>query len=89
MPDGSLKSVKGLKRDDILLIMDKMYECPDYYSFVNDEKIDTLDNDLIKALSKQIQNSLSDFQNNIPYLRHDVEESFPDLEESADNGSTV
>lgn len=80
LPDNSLKSAKDLRRDDIIDLMNKIYDDPDFYTFIEDEKIDVLDNDLLKAISKQIQSALMDFQSNVPFLKKDIEDSFPDLD---------
>lgn len=81
LPDGNSKSVKKVDRDDLMAIMQQLYDDSDFYQFPDDSTIDTVNNDMISAITKQISKALRDFQGNVKYVKEDVESAFPEIDE--------
>lgn len=75
------KSVKDLDREDLFKMMNALYENPEYYTFVEEQDLDVLNNDLVKEMAKQIQKELKDFHSNASFLRGQIEGAFPELDD--------
>lgn len=80
-PDGNSKSVKEINRDDLMTVMKKIYDDSEFYEFPDDTLIETVNNDMISAITKQISKALRDFKGNVKFVKDDVESAFPEIKE--------
>ena len=77
--EGESKSIKDVTREDLLSIMEKIYECPENYRLNKPEELNELKNDLVKAIGIQILQALEDFTSNVEFLKNDIDSAFPEL----------
>ncbi|OEK73327.1 hypothetical protein [Staphylococcus equorum] len=68
-----------LSRDNLLTIMNEMYTTSENIEIPTDEELNTLHNPVEREIVEQIIHKIADFKDNITNIKHEVEVSFPDI----------
>lgn len=80
--NGKEVAPEELSRDDLLKIMNDMYEesSLEDIKIPDDIELDTIRNPIEKEIVQQIIQKISDFKNNIGNIRIEVETQFPEID---------
>lgn len=80
--NGKEVTPEELSRDDLLKIMNDMYEesSLEDIKIPDDVELDTIRNPIEKEIVRQIIQKISDFKNNIGNIRIEVETQFPEMD---------
>lgn len=68
-----------LSRDNLLTIMNEMYTTSENIEIPTDEELNALHNPVEREIVEQIIRKIVDFKDNISNIKHEVEVSFPDI----------
>lgn len=68
-----------LSRNDLLNIMNEMYTTSENIEIPTAEELNALNNPVEREIVEQIIRKVVDFKDNISNIKHEVEVSFPDI----------
>ncbi|MCL2677006.1 MAG: hypothetical protein FWE43_00265 [Streptococcaceae bacterium] len=68
-----------LSRDNLLKILNDIYDATEEVDIPDLSELDNLKNPVEKEIVEQIIQKISDFKNNVDYIRKDIETQFPEI----------
>ncbi len=72
---------ENLSRDDLLMILNNIYESEENVVIPSIEELDEIRNPIEKEIVQQIIQKISDFSNNVENIRQEVQAQFPVIED--------
>ncbi|EAC5037325.1 hypothetical protein HA18_14570 [Listeria monocytogenes] len=72
---------ENLSRDDLLMILNNIYESEENVVIPSIEELDEIRNPIEKEIVQQIIQKNSDFSNNVENIRQEVQAQFPVIED--------
>lgn len=72
---------ENLSRDDLLMILNNIYESEENVVIPSIEELDEIRNPIEKEIVQQIIQKISDFSNNVENIRQEVQTQFPVIED--------
>lgn len=72
---------ENLSRDDLLMILNNIYESEENVVIPSIEELDEIRNPIEKEIVQQIIQKISDFSNNVENIRQEVQAQFPIIED--------
>lgn len=72
---------ENLSRDDLLMILNNIYESEENVMIPSIEELDEIRNPIEKEIVQQIIQKISDFSNNVENIRQEVQAQFPVIED--------
>lgn len=72
---------ENLSRDDLLMILNNIYESEEKVVIPSIEELDEIRNPIEKEIVQQIIQKISDFSNNVENIRQEVQAQFPVIED--------
>lgn len=72
---------ENLSRDDLLMILNNIYESEEDVVIPSSEELDKIRNPIEKEIVQQIIQKIYDFSNNVENIRQEVQAQFPVIEE--------
>ena len=72
---------ENLSRDDLLMILNNIYESEEKVVIPSIEELDEIRNPIEKEIVQQIIQKISDFSNNVDNIRQEVQAQFPVIED--------
>ena len=82
LKNGSYLSVKEMGREDLLTMLDKIYEDDSFVVVdISDENIDNINDPAEKIIFRNVYHKVFDYYNNRDNLRNEINDLFIDFEQ--------